>query len=189
MGQREGWNHTTHNTHRWWCSNMAEVFLNRSCKCPEQEGLKETGRMIPGVQWGHLITAHLPSHCSSPSQACRRDGGLCFQVVETLDLEKQSGALGSNDSLEGWWVPSHRTNCPLLRPQAEPTYLFDPQKQIRSQHTTLSQAGCETDKMKNLIGNLPYKNEVQSNITKNVTKAKLWKIDNTFKIPFCRIYS
>lgn len=54
---------------------------NRRCKCPEQEELKENGRMIPGVQWGGLIIAHLCPHHPPPSQTGSRDGGSgCSQV-------------------------------------------------------------------------------------------------------------
>lgn len=72
-------------------------------KCLEQDGLGETGRVILGVQWGPFITAHLPSCCPSPSQMCSKDEHLCFQVAGTLDFKRQGGALGSNDTLEGWW--------------------------------------------------------------------------------------
>ena len=74
--------------------------------------------------------------------------------------------------LGGVVIPSHRTNCPLLCPQAEATYISDLQKQIRVQSTSLFQAGCETDKMKNLTWNLAYKNEVQSNIMKKCDKSQ-----------------
>lgn len=139
-----------------------------------------------GDSWSTVRTFY---HSTSPfllsflPQMCSMDEHLCFQVVGTLDFKRQGGALRSNDTLEGWLDTGHRTNCPLLCPQAEATYISDLQKQIRVQRTSLFQAGCETDKMESLTWNLSTKMRCNQISWKRVTKPKLYKIDNMFKIP------
>lgn len=108
-----------------WVKNK-ECFLTRWRKGPEQEGLKETSKVISGAQGGGFITAYFLFVCPLPSQRDSRDTGLFLLAVGVLDLRRQGGVLGSNDSLERGWVPTHKTDCPLLCPWSEPTFFHDP---------------------------------------------------------------